>query len=35
MIYRLHFRDWLELDAPAEAPADANGNAVHAENEGG
>jgi beta-lactamase class C len=33
MIYRLPFRDWLELDAPAAEPAD--GNAVHAENEGG
>jgi beta-lactamase class C len=35
MIYRLPFRDWLELDAPAAKPADANGNTVHAENEGG
>jgi beta-lactamase class C len=35
MIYRLPFRDWLELETPGEAPADANGNGVHAENEGG
>jgi len=35
MIYRLPFRDWLELDAPAEGPGEDNGNAVHAENEGG
>jgi beta-lactamase class C len=35
MIYRLPFRDWLELDAPTQAPVDANGNVIHAENEGG
>jgi beta-lactamase class C len=35
MIYRLPFRDWLELDkAPEEAPPEP-GNTVHAENEGG
>jgi beta-lactamase class C len=35
MVYRLPFRDWLELDAPEKAPAAEPGNAVHAENEGG
>jgi beta-lactamase class C len=35
MIYSLPFRDWLELDEPAEPALDANGNAIHAENEGG
>jgi len=36
MIYRLPFRDWLELDkAPGEAAETPNGNTVHAENEGG
>jgi len=36
MIYRLPSRDWLELDkAPEAAPGEPNGNAVHAENEGG
>jgi beta-lactamase class C len=34
MIYRLPFRDWLELDKAPEAPVEP-GNAVHAENEGG
>lgn len=35
MIYRLPFRDWLEIDATIEPATDANGNAVHADNEGG
>jgi len=35
MIYRLPFRDWLELDKAPEAPAGEPGNTVHAENEGG
>ena len=35
MIYRLPFHDWLGLEAPSEVPSDENGNAVHAENEGG
>jgi hypothetical protein len=35
MIYRLPFHDWLELDEPAAPPSDANGNGIHAENEGG
>jgi beta-lactamase class C len=35
MVYRLPFRDWLELDRPAEPPAPPPGNATNAENEGG
>jgi beta-lactamase class C len=35
MIYRLPFRDWLELDKAPEGPAGEPGNTVHAENEGG
>jgi beta-lactamase class C len=36
MVYRLPFRDWLELDkGPEPAPGEEPGNAVHAENEGG
>jgi beta-lactamase class C len=36
MIYHLPFHDWIGLDEPGEsAPEDQNGNAVHAENEGG
>jgi len=35
MIYRLPFRDWLELDKPPEPPAPADGNATEShENEG-
>ena len=35
MIYRLPFRDWLELDTPEGVPGEGEGNMVHAENEGG
>ena len=35
MIYSLPFQDWLELDGPAAPALDSNGNAVHAESEGG
>ena len=35
MVYRLPFRDWLELDTPAEPPAPPPGNMANAENEGG
>ncbi|HEV2817592.1 MAG TPA: serine hydrolase domain-containing protein [Allosphingosinicella sp.] len=35
MIYRLPFRDWLELDKAPEVPENPNGNLAHAENEGG
>jgi beta-lactamase class C len=35
MIYRLPFRDWLDLDTPAEPAAPPPGNVVHADNEGG
>jgi beta-lactamase class C len=34
MIYRLPFRDWLELDRPAEGEAPP-GNGANAESEGG
>ena len=35
MIYRLPFRDWLELDKPPEPPALPPANAAQPENEGG
>lgn len=36
MVYHLPFRDWLALDeAPESVPEAPNGNAAHAENEGG
>ena len=35
MIYHLPFRDWIGLDTETGAPEEENGNATHAENEGG